>query len=254
MDLPADAGTGSSDVVRLAVWSGPRNISTALMRSWGNRTDTIVCDEPLYAHYLQVTGVEHPGAAEILAAHETDWRKVVARLTGPVPAGVRIFYQKHMAHHLLADIDRGWLSRLVHCFLIRDPGEMVPSLTRVFPHATLADTALPQQFDLFEHVRAGTGSTPIVVDARDVLERPREILAMWTEAVGVAFDDCMLSWPAGPRATDGAWAEHWYEQVNRTTGFQPYAPKRGPLSAAQEALAAECRPYYEALYSHRLGR
>src|SRR5438105_2443889 len=121
--------------IRIAMWSGPRTISTAMMRSWGNRPDTFVCDEPLYAHYLLVTGAPHPGAAEVIHRHETDWRKVTEWLTGPVPEGKRIFYQKHMAHHLLPDIGEEWLAALTHGFLIRDPEEMLPSLLRVLPGA-----------------------------------------------------------------------------------------------------------------------
>ncbi|HEX6984335.1 MAG TPA: hypothetical protein VF170_03110, partial [Planctomycetaceae bacterium] len=139
--------------LRLAVWSGPRNISTAMMRSWGNRSDTVVVDEPLYAHYLKVTRLPHPGADEVLAHHESDWRKVAEFLTGPVPGGKRIFYQKHMAHHLLPEIGRDWLSRLTHVFLIRDPKEMLTSLMKVLPEPRVEDTGLPQQVELFERVR-----------------------------------------------------------------------------------------------------
>src|SRR5437868_11779478 len=138
---------------RIAMWSGPRNISTALMRSWGNRPDTFVADEPLYAHYLKTTGLPHPGAAEVIASQEADWRKVAAWLTGPVPEGKRIWYQKHMAHHLLPDIDGEWLAALTHCFLIRNPEDMLPSLLRFLPGAGLRDTGLPQQIALFERVR-----------------------------------------------------------------------------------------------------
>ena len=138
--------TGSSEAPRhIAMWSGPRNISTAMLRSWGNRQDTFVCDEPLYAHYLEQTGLDHPGAREVIEHHETDWRKVVRWLTGPVPEGRRLFYQKHMAHHLLPDIGREWLTDLTHCFLIREPREMLTSLIRKTTQPTLEDTRLPQQ-------------------------------------------------------------------------------------------------------------
>ena len=237
---------------RIAMWSGPRNISTALMRSWGNRPDTFVCDEPLYAHYLQQTGREHPGANEVIAHHETDWRNVVEWLTGPVPDGNTVFYQKHMAHHLLRGIDRGWLGQLVHCFLIRDPGEMLTSLIKHLPEPTLNDTGLPQQLEIFERERERTGEVPPVIDARDVLEDPERILRALCERVGVEFDAAMLSWPAGPRETDGIWARHWYAEVERTTSFNPYRPKNEAVPERLRDLHAECLEHYEVLSRHRI--
>jgi hypothetical protein len=243
---------------RIAMWSGPRNISTALLRSWGNRADTVVCDEPLYAHYLLKTGLRHPGAAEIMAAHETDWRKVVARLTGEFPqpgAGsgtARIWYQKHMAHHLLPEIERGWLGCLAHAFLIRDPREMLLSLSKHISTPTLRDTGLPQQLEIFEHVRELTGSPPPVIDARDVLEQPRHALTLLCQALNVPFSDAMLRWPAGRRDSDGVWARHWYASVERSTTFERHVPKTENVSGELQPLLRECRPYYERLYGSRL--
>src|SRR3954447_3613844 len=208
--------------VRIAMWSGPRNISTAMMRAWGNRSDTFVCDEPLYAHYLRETGILHPGADEVIRCHEPDWRKVVAWLTGPVPEGKAIFYQKQMAHHLLPSIERGWLADLTNVFLIREPREMLTSLIRVTPDPTLEDTGLPQQVALFEEERRRTGAVPLVLDARDVLEDPRGMLERLCRGLGVPFAEAMLSWPPGRRETDGIWAKHWYSAVEQTTSFQPY--------------------------------
>ena len=238
--------------LRIAMWSGPRNISTALMRSWGHRFDTMVVDEPLYAHYLLETGADHPGADEVIARHETDWRSVVEALTGPVPAGKAIFYQKQMAHHLLPEIDRGWLDRLVHAFLIREPREMLTSLVRVTPRPTLADTGLPQQVEIFENIRARTGATPPVIDARDVLDDPRGVLGALCEALGVPFLEAMLSWPPGPRSTDGTWAKHWYDAVERTTSFGPYVPKADRVPDHLAGLLEECNGLYETLHAHRL--
>ncbi|MEY2498801.1 MAG: hypothetical protein QOD12_2357, partial [Verrucomicrobiota bacterium] len=144
--------------VRIAMWSGPRNISTALMRSWGNRADTFVCDEPFYAHYLQATGRAHPGAEEVISSGETDWRKVVARLTGDVPEGRRIFYQKQMTHHLLPGIDRGWLGAVTNCFLIRDPREVIVSYIKKNNDPALEDIGFVQQAEIFDWVRAYTGA------------------------------------------------------------------------------------------------
>ncbi len=234
------------------MWSGPRNVSTALMRSWGNRSDTFVCDEPLYAYYLWKTKLPHPGADEVIAHGETDWRKVVAWLTGPIPEGKRIFFQKQMSHHLLPEISRDWLAQLTHAFLIRHPRDMLVSLDEKTPAPSLPDTGFPQLAEIYEHVRAHTNQSCPVVDARDLLENPRMILKKLCGALGVEFDERMLLWPPGRRPTDGVWAKHWYQNVEKTTGFQPYKPKTGPLHAHLEPLLSQCLPYYEKLYAHRL--
>jgi len=239
--------------VRIAMWSGPRNISTAMMRSWGNRLDTFVCDEPLYAHYLTQRDPGHPGVDEVIAHHETDWREVVGRLTGGVPEGKTVFYQKHMAHHLLPEIDRGWLADVRNCFLIRDPGEMLISLYKRMGLPTLEDTGLPQQVEIFDLVQRETGSVPPVVDARDVLTDPAGMLSRLCDAIGVPFEDRMLSWPEGRRETDGIWAKHWYAEVERSTGFRSYMPKSEPLPDELRELHASCREYYEILHARRLG-
>ena len=239
-------------MTRIAMWSGPRNISTAMMRSFGSRPDTAVTDEPLYAHYLKVTGVAHPGREEVLAAHESDWRKVADQLTGPVPGGRAIWYQKHMAHHLLPMIERAWLDQLTHAFLIREPDEMVASLLKTFPGAGLADTGLPQQCEIFDRVAGRNGRAPPVVLASDVLKEPRAQLEGLCDALGIRFLPGMLAWPAGPRDTDGAWAPHWYAAVESSTGFEPYRRRQANLNAAQERLVDECRPWYEKLYALRL--
>lgn len=234
------------------MWSGPRNISTAMMRSWGNRPDTFVCDEPFYAHYLDVTGLDHPGAAEVIAHHETDCAGVIAWLTGPIPDGRAIFYQKHMTHHMLDDVDRGWLNDVTSCFLIRDPREMLTSLVRNIPEPTLRDTGLPQQVEIFRQVRGRTGEIPPVLDARDVLENPRGMLARLCERLGVEFTDAMLSWPPGPRDTDGIWSKHWYDAVERSTSFHPYRPKSDQLPAHLIDLYDQCTTHYTELHNHRL--
>ncbi len=236
------------------MWSGPRNISTAMMRSWGNRPDTFVCDEPLYAHYLLHTGREHPGADEVIEHHESDWRKAVARLAGEVPAGKTVFYQKHMAHHLLPHIDRDWLAQLMNGFLIRDPGEMLTSLINHWPQPTVEDTGLPQQVEIFEFVRRRSGAIPPVLDAKDVLENPRRLLMLLTEAVGVEFCESMLSWPPGRRETDGIWAKHWYANVEKSTGFHAYRPKPDVVPDRLADVHAKCVEYYDKLYAHRLGQ
>jgi hypothetical protein len=238
--------------LRIAMWSGPRNISTALMRSWGNRTDTFVCDEPFYAHFLRETRRNHPDADLVIANQENDWRKVVTWLTGPVPEGKSIFYQKQMSHHLLPHIDRGWLGLVSNCFLIREPREVITSYIKKAPDPELMDTGFPQLAEIFSWVRKHTAETPPVVDARDVLEDPRWLLGLLCDALGVAFSEAMLCWPPGPRATDGIWAKHWYAEVWHTTSFQPYKPKLDAVPEHLRTVYDQCCTYYELLYRHRL--
>lgn len=234
------------------MWSGPRNISTAMMRAWENRPETLVCDEPLYGHYLLQTGLPHPGADEVIASQETDWRKVVDWLTGPLPAGKSIFYQKHMAHHLLPHIELDWLDQLTNCFLVREPREMLTSLIEFIPQPTLADTGLPQQLQIFQRVQQQQGRSPAVLDARDVLRNPRGMLESWCRWLQVPFTESMLHWPAGRRPTDGIWARHWYAKVEQTTGFGAYEPKQLPVPEQLRPLLDQCQPIYELLSQHRL--
>ena len=244
---------GDTPPLRLAMWSGPRNVSTALMRSLGNRPDTLVVDEPFYAHYLLTTGVEHPGRDEVIAHHETDWRRVVDSLLAPLPPGVRIFYQKQMSHHLLPHMGRDWLGAATHAFLIRDPAPMLRSLGEKLEQFDLDATGLPQQVEIFDFVQRTTGRVPPVVDSADLLAAPEPTLRALCAALDIPFSARMLSWPAGPRATDGVWARHWYERVERSTGFEAPEPAgMPPLEGRLAAIEARCRPLYEHLHAHRL--
>lgn len=243
----------NNEAVRIAMWSGPRNISTAMMRSWGNRADTFVWDEPFYAFYLRATGLAHPAAKEVIANGETDWRKVVDRLTGEVPNGKRIFYQKQMTHHLLPQIDRGWLGEVTNCFLIRDPAEVIVSYIKKNNDPTLEDIGFIQQAAIFDLVRAEIGSIPPVVDAHDVLENPERVLRLLCEAIGVEFSEAMLSWAPGLRDSDGIWAKHWYGEVAKSTGFE--SPAQRAVESVPERLRNVCeqaREGYERLHAHRL--
>lgn len=236
---------------RIAMWSGPRNISTAMMRSWEARGDTYVVDEPLYAHYLSETGLDHPGAEEVMAVHETDWEKVVASLRADPPSPFTICYQKHMAHHLLPHIDRQWIGDMTNCFLIRDPGEMIPSLAQHLDQPTLADTGLPQQLELFEEL-AAQGKPPPVIDARDVLLDPGGMLRALCREIGIPYRSTMLQWSVGRRLTDGVWAKYWYEQVEQSTGFRTYRPSQRTIPATAQALYDACLEPYRRLFSHRI--
>ena len=238
--------------VRVAMWSGPRNISTAMMRAWENRGDTAVWDEPFYAWYLNSTGIEHPVGSEVIAAGETDWRRVVERLLGRVPGGRRIFFQKHMTHHLLPEIDRAWMDAVFNCFLIREPREVLASYARMRSSVTVEDVGVPQQAEIFDYLQARSTDTPVVLDARDVLENPRGVLSALCDRIGIEFTDRMLAWPPGPRESDGVWAKHWYHSVHRSSGFQPYVARTDPLPGHLEPLARECEPHYRRLWEQRL--
>jgi Sulfotransferase domain len=229
------------------MWSGPRTVSTALMRAWENRPDTVVTDEPLYAFYLSRTGLAHPGRDQVIASQPTDWRAVLAELTtAPLPAGKTISYAKHMTHHLLPEVDRAALAPLRHAHLIRDPCELLASYARVRAEPTVDDLGLRQQAEIFERFGGP------VVDSRDLLIDPEGILRALCRALDVPFDHAMLSWPPGPRDSDGVWAPHWYGSVHASTGFAPYRPPAEPLPARLEPLADRCMPYYLQLHRYRI--
>jgi len=227
------------------MWSGPRTVSTALMRAWENRPDTVVADEPLYAFYLAATGLDHPGRDAVIASQPTSWQVVLRQLVSdPLPPGVSVYYQKHMTHHLLPSVDRSALAGLRHAFLIRDPRSLLASYARVRSAPTLADLGLVQQAAIFEEFGGP------VLEAADLLAAPEAALRALCAALGVPFCAAMLSWPPGPRASDGVWAPYWYDSVRRSTGFVPSVPGSAPppdLDPALEPLLAECLPYYERL-------
>ena len=236
------------------MWSGPRNISTALLRSWGNRPDTLVNDEPLYGAFLSETGYDHPVAAEIIDHYETDWSKVVAGLTGEIPGGKSIYYQKHMAHHLLPGMGREWVLELDNCFLLREPREMLTSLIKILPEPGVADTGLPQQLEIFRMVEAQLEKAPPVLGSRDVLEAPERLLGLLCEELGVEFSPSMLSWPPGRRDTDGIWAPHWYGEVEKSTSCRPYKAKDEEVPGKFRDVLRECMEIYQVLYEYRLGK
>ena len=239
--------------LRVAMWSGPRNISTAMMRAWENRGDCAVSDEPLYAAYLAATGLDHPGRDEIIADGETDFERVAETLsTGPAPGGQPIWYQKHMTHHLLPGHDTGWVRRLTNVFLIRDPAEVVESYLKSRATVTPADIGLLQQASLFEEVADHLGHAPPVIDADDFLRAPGAYLQALCKQLAIDFTDRMLAWPPGRRESDGIWAPYWYDAVWKSTGFEPWRQRSPRLSGQALAVAEACRPAYEKLRAHRL--
>jgi len=238
--------------LRIAMWSGPRNISTAMMRAWENRPDTAVIDEPFYASFLAGTGFDHPARDEVIASQPTDWRTVVEGLTGAIPGGRAIYFQKHMTHHMLADFGREWLEQVTSCFLVRAPVEVVASYAETRRAPVLEDLGFLQQAEIFDRVADRLGRAPPVLDANDVLRNPAETLAALCDALGVGFDARMLSWPPGPRSTDGVWAKHWYGSVERSTGFNRLRASSKPVPPGLESLVEAAQPIYERLSAHRL--
>jgi hypothetical protein len=225
------------------------------MRSFENRPDTVVVDEPLYGYYLARTGIAHPGRDEILASMPAAWPEVVEQLTsGQLPAGRTVHYQKHMTHHLLPAVDRRRLAGLRHAFLIRNPRRLLASYARVRDTPTLADLGLEQQVEIY---RLFGGP---VIDAADLAARPRPTLEALCAALRIPFQEAMLAWPAGPRPTDGVWAKHWYARVWASTGFDASRDSGASSGGAAEAalpsslagLAARCQPFYDELAAARL--
>jgi hypothetical protein len=243
-----------SDAIRIAMWSGPRNISTAMMRSFENRPDTAVIDEPFYACYLAATGIDHPMREESLASQSQDWREVVKAITGPVPCGKPIWYQKHMTHHMCPKFSRDWIAQFRNAFLIRAPEDVLASYTQKREDVALDDIGFVQQREIFENEADRLGHAPPVIDGADVLRDPRGTLSALCVALDIPFSEKMLAWPPGRRATDGAWAPAWYDAVERSTGFAQPKPVT-PFEALREDLkpiAAAARPHYERLSSYKL--
>jgi hypothetical protein len=234
------------------MWSGPRNISTAMMRAWENRADTAVVDEPFYACYLKTSGIVHPMQAEVLASQSADWQEVIDEvLKGPLPAQQTIQYQKHMTHHMLNQVDAAWFGSIRHAFLIRHPAQVVASYGRKRGSVTAEDIGFERQAELYE-LAVSSGANPAIIDGADVLRAPEIILCKLCEHLRVPFDENMLGWPAGSRDSDGAWAPHWYNKVEQSTGFGPYSPKSLDLNQQQQDVVDQCLPYYQSMHEKRL--
>lgn len=239
--------------IRLAIWSGPRNLSTAMMRSFGARADCAVSDEPFYANYLATSGASHPMQDEIVAAHESNPDKVISHLTGPVPGGKAIWYQKHMPQQLyLPNVERNWLSQMRHALLIRAPERVVASFDAKLPSPSLEDIGVPQMDRLDAELIALTGAPPPVFEAEDVRANPEGMLRALCAALDIPFDAAMLSWPPGRRDTDGVWAAHWYMAVEASAGFAPPPEPVGELSLGLAKVAAAARPSFERLQARKL--
>ena len=238
-------------MTRIAMWSGPRNISTALMRSFENRPDTFVTDEPFYAHYLYKTGIDHPLREEVITGGNTEWNSIANEITGLIPRGKDIWYQKHMAQHNLPGCDMKWVEKLTNCILIRHPREVMLSYSKKYEITSISQLGYPQQIDIFT-LLADMGTPPLIIDAGDVLKNPHRSLKLLCRKLDIPFSTEMLSWPVGRRESDGIWGRHWYGSVEASTGFHPHAQKKGDLPAKYHDIYTECMESYQQLYSDRI--
>ena len=249
-----DSSTNDAPPVsRIAMWSGPRNISTAMMRSFEARGDSAVTDEPFYAAYLHRTGIDHPMRDAVIASQSLDPQEIAAMLTGPIPGDKPIWYQKHMTLHLIDGFDRGWMAQVRNAFLIRDPAAVLASYAAKRAEVTLADIGFVQQRELFDEEADRIGAAPPVVDAADILADPARVLRLLCTALQIPYTPAMLHWPRGRRASDGAWAPAWYAAVEDSTGFAAPAPRELPApSSYHRTLAEQAQPHYDALAKYKL--
>lgn len=238
--------------IRIAMWSGPRNLSTAMMRSFEARGDCAVSDEPFYAHYLATSGVVHPMQDEIIAAHEADANTVAAHLTGPAPANAPVWYQKHMPHHMIEGVPRDWFSDMRHAVLIRSPERVVASFDAKRPAPSLEDIGVPQMDDVIADIVSATGDHPPIIEAEDVRANPAGMMRALCAALDIPWQSAMLQWPTGRRTTDGVWGQHWYGAVEGSTGFAPPADPSEDLPEHLRAVAQTARPSFERLQARKL--
>jgi hypothetical protein len=223
-----------------------------MMRSFASRSDTFVSDEPFYGCFLKDSGCDHPMRQQVIAAMDCDWRSVMTSLGSNTPNGSPVWYQKHMWHHMVGPVGYEDFAGFTHAFLIREPGQMIASYLRKRESADFGDFGLERQAEFFEREADRLGHAPPVVDANGVLANPAAVLTKLCDALGIPWDEAMLRWAPGRRATDGPWAPHWYAAVEASTGFGP--PETGPADLPDEArrLADQCRPYYQRLAEHRI--
>lgn len=237
-------------MANIAMWSGPRNISTAMMYSFGNRPDFEAWDEPFYAFSLVHHGNDHPMRDEIIAADDSNWNSLVAKCLAP--SAKPHIYQKHMTHHMLPGYDRSWINGLTNAFLIRDPARVLASYTKKWSDVSLRDIGFVEQAEIFDQVCNHLGKPPPVVDADDILANPEKTLKQLCDGLGIAFDPAMLSWKAGPKPFDGVWAPHWYNSVWASTGFAEAPKEPVSLPPALQKIAEAALPYYRKMQAHRL--
>jgi len=241
----------SKDQIRIAMWSGPRNISTAMMRSFENRDDTSVVDEPFYAYYLSQTDLDHPGRKEVLESQSANWENVVNLITGDIPNEKTIWYQKHMVHHIIDNKDIEWVKYFNNLFLIRHPKEVIISYSKQSPIDGIKDLGYTQQINLFKKIKNITGEYPVVFNSKDILSDPEKYLHKMCELLKINFSNKMLSWPKGSRKTDGVWSPYWYKNVIKSSSFKPYKKSNESIPKEYNGLLEECLPYYDYLNSFK---
>lgn len=235
----------------IAMWSGPRNISTALMRSFENRSDCFVSDEPFYAFFLYKTGLDHPLRDKIIQLGETDYNKIVRYITGPIPHLNKIWYQKHMAHHILPDSNIDWIKKMKNCLLIRHPSDVILSYTKKNEIKNIEQLGYPQQVNIYKILSEETKSVPIIIDAKDLLVNPKGMIMQICKKLKIDIDLKMLSWPPGTRTTDGIWGSHWYKQVEASTAFKPFIETKKDIPSKYMPIYSESMNYYNFLYKRR---
>ena len=240
------------NITRIAMWSGPRNISTAMMRSFENRNDTLVIDEPFYAYYLNKTGLNHPLREKVLASQSISWDEIVSLLNGEIPKEKTIFYQKHMVHHILSFDNISWVKNFKNCFLIRHPKQVIISYSKKSKINTINDLGFAQQVELFKQIKNLTGSYPAVIDSKDILLDPKLYLLKLCDYFDISFSEDMLSWPKGQRASDGIWGSHWYKNVINSNGFIPYKESKESIHQDDMKFYKGSIEYYNYLSSYKL--
>lgn len=230
--------------------SGPRNLSTAIMYAFDNRSDTLGVDEPFYAHYLDsYPTVEHPGRQDILLSQSRDAHEVIEKLHC-LSKTEKYLFIKNMAHHI-KDLDLQWLDDAQHLFLVRDPKKLINSFAKVIDHPTIKDIGIKDEYLLFQELRA-RGLSPLVLDSGDLLRDPRGVMIALCKALKIEFSEKMLSWNAGPREIDGVWAPYWYNNVHQTTGFKQQQSSTEDMPDRYQSLLEEAVPYYQSLYTHAI--
>ena len=236
----------------VAMWSGPRNISTALMRSFENRSDCFVSDEPFYASFLYKTDFSHPLRDKIIESGNTDYNKIIKYLTGSIPESKKIWYQKHMAHHIFLDADITWIKNITNCFLIRHPSDVIRSYLKKNEIDSVEQLGYIQQIHIYKFLSKNFGIFPIIIDTKDLLQDPQKMLIKVCKILKIKFDTNMLSWPLGFRKTDGIWSQHWYQNVANSTGFKPYIENSSVIPFKYQSIYAQCLEQYELLYQNRI--
>ena len=236
---------------KIAMWSGPRNISTAMMRSFENREDTYVIDEPFYAYYLKKTNLNHPLRQEVISSQESRLNNIIESITGLIPNNKMIWYQKHMVHHIPRNINMDWVKSFENCFLIRHPKDVIISYSKRNSINGIGDLGYIHQKYLFQKIKKITGKYPSVFDSKDILLNPKKYLKIMCNDFKIDFSEKMLDWPKGPRETDGVWASYWYKNVMNSTSFNIYKESKKKFPPKYNYLLEECLPYYEYLYSYK---